>query len=156
MVITMAKLRMAHASTHGARKPPGPKKKKERLNNGDNNGQATHGARKPPGPKTHVLLVNPIQFLQFKSFYFFLSNLHFIKQVVSVYLKPSICLNVKACLWLQVVCFVVACWVKLPTKIIFGSLTLTLNLFKLANSFNILLENCVSQDQLKGLALAQT
>ena len=49
MVITMAKLRMAHASTHGARKPPGPKKK-ERLNNGDNNGQATHGARKPPGP----------------------------------------------------------------------------------------------------------
>ena len=25
MVITMAKLRMAHASMHGARKPPGPK-----------------------------------------------------------------------------------------------------------------------------------
>ena len=25
MVKTMAKLRMAHASTHGARKPPGPK-----------------------------------------------------------------------------------------------------------------------------------
>ena len=24
----MAKLRMAHASTHGARKPPGPKKRK--------------------------------------------------------------------------------------------------------------------------------
>ena len=24
MVITMAKLRMAHASTYGARKPPGP------------------------------------------------------------------------------------------------------------------------------------
>ena len=24
MVITMAKLSMAHASTHGARKPPGP------------------------------------------------------------------------------------------------------------------------------------
>ena len=24
MVITMAKLRMVHASTHGARKPPGP------------------------------------------------------------------------------------------------------------------------------------
>ena len=50
MVITMAKLRMAHASTHGARKPPGPKKKrerkKERAKVGDNNGQATHGARK--------------------------------------------------------------------------------------------------------------
>ena len=30
LVITMAKLRMAHASTHGARKPPGPKKKKRR------------------------------------------------------------------------------------------------------------------------------
>ena len=27
MVITMAKLRMVHASTHGARKPPGPKQK---------------------------------------------------------------------------------------------------------------------------------
>ena len=34
----MAKLRMAHASRLG--------QKKERLNNGDNNGQATHGARK--------------------------------------------------------------------------------------------------------------
>ena len=79
----MAKLRMAHASTHGARKPPGPifflhisfsyakilgetnfhtreiprsgskakdgekkKRKEERLNDGNNNGQATHGARK--------------------------------------------------------------------------------------------------------------
>ena len=28
LVITMAKLRMAHASTHGARKPPGPKTEK--------------------------------------------------------------------------------------------------------------------------------
>ena len=48
MVITMAKLRMAHASTHGARKPPGPKEEEEeeRLNDGDNNGQATYGARK--------------------------------------------------------------------------------------------------------------
>ena len=26
------------------------KRKKERLNDGNNNGQATHGARKPPGP----------------------------------------------------------------------------------------------------------
>ena len=25
-------------------------RKRERLNNGENNGQATHGARKPPGP----------------------------------------------------------------------------------------------------------
>ena len=48
MVITMAKLRMAHASTHGARKPPGPK---ERAKVGDNNGQAMHGAHKPPWPK---------------------------------------------------------------------------------------------------------
>ena len=47
MVKTMAKLRMAHTSTHGARKPPGPKKEEEeRLNDGDNNGQATHGAHK--------------------------------------------------------------------------------------------------------------
>ena len=27
-------------------------RKKVRLNDGNNNGQATHGARKPPGPKT--------------------------------------------------------------------------------------------------------
>ena len=27
LVITMTKLRMAHASTHGARKPPGPKER---------------------------------------------------------------------------------------------------------------------------------
>ena len=26
-------------------------KRRSRLNDGDNNGQATHGARKPPGPK---------------------------------------------------------------------------------------------------------
>ena len=45
MVITMAKLRMAHASTHGTRKPPGPKERKK-TKVGDNNGQATHGARK--------------------------------------------------------------------------------------------------------------
>ena len=54
----MAKLHMAHASTHGARKPPGPKerkRKKERLNDGNNNGQAMHGARKPPGPKGEKL-----------------------------------------------------------------------------------------------------
>ena len=31
LVITMAKLRMAHASTHDARKPPGPKEKKSML-----------------------------------------------------------------------------------------------------------------------------
>ena len=44
MVITMAKLRMAHASTHGARKPPVPKERGAKVC--DNNGQATHGARK--------------------------------------------------------------------------------------------------------------
>ena len=63
---------MAHARrTQAARKPPGPKlyrtrefprsgskakdgeKEEERLNDGNNNGQATHGARKPPGPKAH-------------------------------------------------------------------------------------------------------
>ena len=30
------------------------KKKRERLNDGNNNGQATHGARKPPGPTTSL------------------------------------------------------------------------------------------------------
>ena len=29
------------------------KRKEERLNDGNNNGQATHGARKPPGPKSN-------------------------------------------------------------------------------------------------------
>ena len=33
MVITMAKLRMAHASMHGTRKPPGPKLKKFKMEN---------------------------------------------------------------------------------------------------------------------------
>ena len=55
LVITMAKLRLVHASTHGARKPPGPKRE-ERLNDGNNNGQlriampprVAHA--KPPGP----------------------------------------------------------------------------------------------------------
>ena len=28
------------------------KMRRERLNDGDNSGQATHGARKPPGPKS--------------------------------------------------------------------------------------------------------
>ena len=61
MLITMAKLRMAHASTHGAGKPPGPKKEeRERLNDGNNNGQATHGAGKPPGPKITKAFQNVI------------------------------------------------------------------------------------------------
>ena len=38
----MAKLRMAHASRLGQKE----KKEEERLNDGDNNGQAMHGARK--------------------------------------------------------------------------------------------------------------
>ena len=66
MVITMAKLRMAHARTHGARKPPGPKKerkKEERLNDAENKAKLymahgrTHGARKPPGPKRFILTI---------------------------------------------------------------------------------------------------
>ena len=39
----------------GSKAKNGEKRKRERkkegLNNGDNNGQATHGARKPPGSK---------------------------------------------------------------------------------------------------------
>ena len=42
MVITMAKLRMAHASTHGARKPPGPK--------------SMHGERKKRGEEPKSVL----------------------------------------------------------------------------------------------------
>ena len=71
MVITMAKLRMAHASMHGARKPPGPKwhwstcrqpsswvkisgwKAIDRPATLPNHTQC--GARKPPGPKILVL-----------------------------------------------------------------------------------------------------
>ena len=57
MVITMAKLCMAHASTHGARKPPGTK---ERLTDGNNNGQLRIATppqvahAKPPGPKWRI------------------------------------------------------------------------------------------------------
>ena len=32
------------------------RRERERLNNGDNNGQATHGARKPPGPKIKIVM----------------------------------------------------------------------------------------------------
>ena len=42
----MAKIRMMHASTHGARKPSGPKKERKRPNDGNNNGQAMYGACK--------------------------------------------------------------------------------------------------------------
>ena len=55
MVITMAKLCMAHASHLG--------KKKETLNDGNNNGQATHGARKPPGPITNYIIVSVLSLL---------------------------------------------------------------------------------------------
>ena len=34
----------------------GKEREKERLNDGNNNGQATHGARKPPGPKKQRIL----------------------------------------------------------------------------------------------------
>ena len=39
--------------THGRFPEVGQRREKEeeRLNDGNNNGQATHGARKPPGPK---------------------------------------------------------------------------------------------------------
>ena len=45
MTKTMAKLRIATPPRVAHAKPPGPKEE-ERLNNGDNNGQAMHGARK--------------------------------------------------------------------------------------------------------------
>ena len=59
----MAKLRMAHASTHGARKPPGPKER--RLNDGNNNGQlrianaTSGGARKAAWANFRMKLVFP-------------------------------------------------------------------------------------------------
>ena len=53
----MAKLRMAHASTHGARKPPGPKKERKRERKLVKTmaklrmaHASTHDAHKPPGP----------------------------------------------------------------------------------------------------------
>ena len=36
------------------------KKKEERLNDGDNNGQSMHGARKPPGP---IFFIKQAQFV---------------------------------------------------------------------------------------------
>ena len=46
--------------THGrfpevGQKQKTEKNKRERLNDGNNNGQAMHGARKPPGPKGEKL-----------------------------------------------------------------------------------------------------
>ena len=46
MVITMAKLGMAHAKTHGARKPPGPITIGTGITNNRKN-----GVHKPPRPK---------------------------------------------------------------------------------------------------------
>ena len=49
---------MAHASTHGARKPPGPKERKTMVITMAKLRMAhasTHGARKPPGPKSAKL-----------------------------------------------------------------------------------------------------
>ena len=40
----------AHGSFPEVGRKQKTEKKRERLNDGDNNGQATHGARKPPGP----------------------------------------------------------------------------------------------------------
>ena len=37
------------------------KKKEQRLNDGDNNGQAMNGAGKPPGPITLILLTSGSQ-----------------------------------------------------------------------------------------------
>ena len=63
-MITKDKLRMAHASTLGTRKPPGPKerKKRERAKVGDNNGKATHSVVSAPP------LINLDFFLQKSSF----------------------------------------------------------------------------------------
>ena len=41
----------------GSKAKDGEKRKKQRLNNGNNNGQATHGARKPPGPKRAINII---------------------------------------------------------------------------------------------------
>ena len=38
------------------------KRKEERLNDGNNNGQATHGARKPPGPKCNYIVIGKLMF----------------------------------------------------------------------------------------------
>ena len=63
MVKTMAKLRMAHASTHGARKPPGPneREKEERklvktMAKLRMAHASTLGARKPPGPNERLFI----------------------------------------------------------------------------------------------------
>ena len=44
-------LRSGSKAKNGERKR---ERERERLNDGDNNGQATHGARKPPGPKKNT------------------------------------------------------------------------------------------------------
>ena len=64
MVITMAKLCMAHASMHGARKPPGATMAKLRMAHA-----STHGARKPPGPKGWWRLAHIVEWGAYKTFY---------------------------------------------------------------------------------------
>ena len=54
MVITMAKLCMAHASTHGARKPPGPKKKKSRW-------KQWPASLRPPPQVAHASCLDQLQ-----------------------------------------------------------------------------------------------
>ena len=49
-------------------KDGGKRGERERLNDGNNNGQATHGARKPPGPKNNKKIRKPPDFQDFFCF----------------------------------------------------------------------------------------
>ena len=44
-------------------------RKKERLNNGNNNGQDTHGARKPPGPKSDKIRAEISSLVNFTTYF---------------------------------------------------------------------------------------
>ena len=70
---------MAHASRLGQKK----ERKKERLNDGNNNGQATYGARKPHGP---ILQRNKCLII----------NCHFGWQRNELYSKPVSCTTAPA------------------------------------------------------------
>ena len=64
----------------GSKAEYGEKGKKERLNDGNNNSQATHGARKPPGPKKNSYKCSYIQiFFEREFFTKFSFNVYCIK-----------------------------------------------------------------------------
>ena len=90
MVITMAKLRMAHASTHGARKPPGPKfQDKSQLPSFslEGIGRNTPGTRGGPGGRDRTLAVKRRKNAQKSAF--FVKKKNYLKKYFFLHISSS-------------------------------------------------------------------